>query len=264
MKFCMMSCMLPECSPEEIVSVAVGAGLKAVDWISTHGCKPSYLRKISADAGLVIAAHTMIKEKFLKQEKDYLDDFKESLEDAVIMGAPVLMLPPFPRYGSTSMSEDRKAWMEYFAQAEPLAAQAGVQLTCESTGYRTSPITTAAEIKELLEAVPGLKLTFDNGNVATADDQVASYQTLKDYIVYFHLKDWKIYDTPQPGADLKRCGKYFEDVYIGDGNIDIAAFLNQIEPAHRDLYMNLETRDFTGTLPPQEAFKRLLVKLNTY
>lgn len=257
MKLCMMSCMMPYSTPEEIVEAAVYCGMTAIDWISTHNTDPALLRKISEDAGLTIAAHTMIKEKFLNCDDSYMDDFKSSLDDAVTLGAPIMMLPPFPRKGNTTMAEDRKAWIEYYQQAYPLAKAAGVILTAESTGYHNSPITTADEVLELLTAVPGLKLTFDHGNTATADDPVAAYHKLKDFVVHMHLKDWKVYDTPQADTTLKRNGKHFADMIIGEGDMDIKTFWDQVDARGKELYVNLETRDFSEKLAPREALKKV-------
>ena len=157
--------MMGRFTPEQIVATATACGMEAIDWVSTHHTEPAELRKISEDAGLRIAAHTMIKEKFLRRETDYLDEFKASLDDACILGAPVLMLPPFPRIRQVSLEDDRKAWTEYYAQALPLARKAGVTLTLESTGMINSPIVTVSEALEVLRNVPGLKLTLDHGNM---------------------------------------------------------------------------------------------------
>ena len=64
------------------------------------------------------------------------------------------------------------------------------------TGFRNSPITTAAEALEVLHAVPGLMCTLDAGNMETAGPALNAYTVLKDYVVHFHLKDWKISDRP--------------------------------------------------------------------
>ena len=61
MKLCMMSCMMGRFTPEQIVATATACGMEAIDWVSTHHTEPAELRKISEDAGLRIAAHTMIK-----------------------------------------------------------------------------------------------------------------------------------------------------------------------------------------------------------
>lgn len=257
MKLCMMSCMLGNLPPQEIVRAAVDCGMEAVDWIGLHQTAPETLRRITEDAGLRLAAHTMIKYKFIERKPDYLDDFRQSLEDAVTMGAPILMLPPFARQNQTSLEDDRKAWTEYYAQALPLARKAGVTLTLESTGMRQSPIVTADEVLEVLRAVPGLKVTYDHGNVATADDPVAAYLRQKDQVVHFHLKDWKIADAPFPGGDLKRCGKYYANALIGEGDLDLRGFWNQVDERGRNLFVNLETFDFSGKLSKVESLKKV-------
>lgn len=233
-------------TPAEIVRFAVECGMDAIDWVSTHKTDPKILKKLSDDAGLSIVSHTMLKSKFLKRESDYMDDFKASLEDACILGAPIMMLPPFPRHDQISLEDDKKAWIEYFAKACPLAQEAGVTLTVESTGFPNSPIVTIEETLEVLEAVPGLKVTLDNGNMATAGDFMQGYTRLKDYIVHFHLKDWKISDTGEDPFSLKRCGKYYTDCVIGEGDLDLRAFWNTVDEKGRELYVNLESYDPTG------------------
>ena len=260
----MMSCMLRNLTPREIVEAAVYCGMESIDWIDLHKTDPEILKKITADAGIRIAAHTMIKQKFIERKPDYMDDFKQSLENAVTMGAPILMLPPFGRNDQVSLEDDRKAWTEYYAQALPLAQKAGVTLTLESTGMRKSPIVTADEVMEVLHAVPGLRVTFDHGNIATADDPLAAYLRQKDYIVHFHLKDWKISDSPSPGGDLKRCGKYFANMLIGEGDLDLKEFWNTVDKRGHSLYVNLETIDFSGKLSPVESLKKVSNQLRSW
>ena len=245
MNLCMMSCMMFSASPESIVQTAIDCGMTAIDWVTTHNQDPRYLRKLCDDAGLKIVAHTMLKQKFLQRKNDYLDEFRESLDDACTLGAPILMLPPFARQNQVSMEDDRKEWIEYYSQALPLAQKAGITLTMESTGVSNSPIVTTEEVLEVLHAVPGLKLTLDHGNMQTACDATAVYPLLKDYVVHFHLKDWKIYDSAQPGTTLKRNGKYFADATIGQGDLDLKGFWNHVDEAGRQLYVNLETSDYS-------------------
>lgn len=264
MKICMMSCMLNGFSPREIVDAAVLCRMKAIDWISLHNTAPEELRKISEDAGLTIAAHTMIKTKFLYGEKDYFDDFKRSLEDAVTLGAPVLMLPPFPRKLNASMTEDRKAWTEYYALACPLAQQANVKLTLESTGYHNSPITTGEEVLEVLRQVPGLKLTFDHGNTATADDPVKAYKMVKDYIVHVHLKDWKISDVKSSEESLKRCGRHYANALIGEGDMKLREFWDVTDENTRNCYVNMETCDFSGKKQHVAALQKVADALRNW
>ena len=257
MKLCMMSCMMQGAEPENVVRAAVECGMDAIDWV----CRRRYaqakqLRKLSEDHGLKIAAHTTMDSAFIDRDPNALDDFKRSLEFAVELGAPVMMLPPFPRKDQVSMEDDRKAWTEFYAQTQPLAKAAGITLTLESTGYRNSPITTAVEALEVLHAVPGLMCTLDPGNMETAEPAVNAYTVLKDYVVHFHLKDWKISDQPAEKFGLKRCGKYFADAVIGEGDWDLKAFWDTVDARGRELYVNLETTDFARTSSAAAVLKR--------
>jgi sugar phosphate isomerase/epimerase len=230
--------------------------MEAIDWVCSNGWKdPRYLRKISEDAGLTIAAHTILRSAFVQCSKDALDDFKRSLEFTCILGAPVMMQPPFPRVEQLSREDDFNAWKEFYAQTLPLAEACNITLTTEATGVINSPVTTADELLELMRSVPGLKCTLDHGNMETAEPSLDAYLKLKEYVVQIHLKDWKIFSSPQPGAALKRSGKYFADALIGTGDMDLKGFWNTLDARGRDLYVNLETMDYAGTSSTAEVLK---------
>ena len=257
MKLCMMSCMMQEAGPEKIVRTAVECGMDAIDWVCFRRYAPAkQLRKLSEDNGLKIVAHTTLDSAFTDRDPNALDDFKRTIEYAVELGAPIMMLPPFPRKDQVSLEDDRKAWTEFYAQTQPLAKAAGIILTLESTGMRNSPITTAAEALEVLHAVPGLMCTLDAGNMETAEPALNAYTVLKDYVVNFHLKDWTISDRPKERYDLKRCGKYFTDAVIGEGDLDLKAFWNTVDARGRELYVNLETTDFARTSSAAAVLKK--------
>jgi len=257
MKLCMMSCVMQGSSPEEVVRAAAECRLDAIDWVCCRDYAPAKtLRSLSEDNGLKIIAHTILGSRFRERDPEALDDFKRSLEYACELGAPTIMLPPFPRAGQISLEDDRKAWTGFYAQIQPLAQAAKVTLTVESTGYLNSPITTADEVLEVLHAVPGLMCTLDAGNMATAEPSGDAYLRLKEYVVQIHLKDWKISDNAAPGYDLKRCGKYFSDAVIGEGDLDLKGFWNTVDARGRELYVNMETADFAKTSSSAEILKR--------
>ena len=240
MNISMMSLIMGAMKAKDIVSLAAECGMKGVDWITLHGEKPEALREYTLDAGLAIVGYTPIKDKFINGEAGWLDEFKESVEEATRLGAKLMMVPPFPLKNQTSMQEARHKWIGYFQAALPIAQDAGITLTAESTGYNTSPITTADEMLELLNEVKGLKLTFDNGNIATADDQVSAFRKLKPYIAHFHLKDWKIFDEPNENTTPKRCGKHFMDIPVGEGDLGVRDFWKNVVAPEYDGFVNLE------------------------
>lgn len=266
MKLCMMSIMMGTNDPVEITEAARYCGMEAIDWVTMepHKIQPEVLKKCSADAGLKIAAYTPAWTRFAHAENGWREEFCRFLEQAQIMGAPVMMIPPFGRTGQKTLAEGRKQWIGFYTWALPLAQQAGVVLTLEATGLPDSPITTASECLEVLREVPGLKLTLDYGNMLTAGDASDAYPLLKDYIVHIHLKDWKIYSEPHVGATLKRDGRYFADAMIGTGDVDLHRWWNTLDAQTRNLYVNLETRDFTKVLLAREALKQVSDVLRTW
>ena len=256
MKLCMMSCMMWGAPPRDVVETAEACGMSAVDWTCSHQYAPAKeIRALCDDHGMKIAAHTVLGAKFPERAPNALDDFKQSLEYAMELGAPVLMLPPFPRVNQVSLEDDRHAWIEFYGQILPLAQDAGITLTIESTGLTNSPITTAAETLEVLQAVPGLKCTLDHANMETAEPATDAYTKLRDYVVHIHLKDWKIYDAPHPNAQLKRNGKYFANEVIGRGDMPLKAFWDTLDERGRQLYVNLETMDFYQTSSTEKVLK---------
>lgn len=263
MKICMMSFTLMMNTLEEIVSIATACNMEAIDWIGLHGCRAEYLKKVSDDAGLYIASHTMMKDGFLYDKRGYFDEFKSSLDDARTLNAPIMMIPPFPRVNQTSMEDDRKRYIDYYARCCEYAKGSGVTLTLESTGYHNSPITTADECLEVLQQVPDLRLTYDQGNIATADDPIEAFKKLRQYVVHFHLKDWKVSDNKTENCEKKRNGKYFADALIGEGDMDIKSFWQSITPDERQIYVNPESFVFTD-IDKLETFKKICAEMRSW
>ena len=253
-----MSCMIgSHLPPSETIETARYANLDAVDWITCHKTPAKELKKLSDDAGLKIVAFTDFVRKFQTGAADWKDEYRTLFDNAAILGAPVVMIPPFAIQGK-SRQEAYKLWKEYFVTVAEEAEKYPFTLTLESTGMNTSPVVTGEEVLEILQAAPGLKVTFDAGNTSTACDFLKAYDLLKDYVVHFHLKDWKIYDKPVAGALFGRDGKYRTDVMIGEGDMNLKAFWDIVLPEQKkNCYVNLETLDFTGKLSKKEATRKV-------
>ena len=255
LKLSMMSSTAGRVPAEKVVEIAKYSGCGGIEWINSHGSSGKELRKLVDDSGLKTVAYTMYDETFVNRESNYLDKFKEHLEIALDAGAPHVMIPPFARVDSKGLEEDRKEWTEYFAEIYPLAKAAGMPLTLESTGLPDSPIVKADEILEVLEAVPGLKVVFDNGNTFSADDPVSAYRKLLPWIIHVHMKDSYISDVPCEKAILRRNGKYLRPALIGQGDYDLCGFLKLLQETGYDRWITLETSDPERIVPIQEALK---------
>ena len=86
MKLCMMSSVLGFDQPLEVIDTALFCGMEAVDWIfpADRNIDPAFLRKISIDAGLKIAAYTSLFGAFIKGEKDWQDKLWQDLVDTAL------------------------------------------------------------------------------------------------------------------------------------------------------------------------------------
>ena len=168
-----------------------------------------------------------------------------------------MMIPPLPADDQISLEDGRKKWTEFYFRAAPLALKAGIQLTIEATGMGNSPITTTREVMEILEAIPELKLTLDYGNMATGGVDPEELEVFSSRIAHIHLKDWSIYTEPTENTELKRCGRYFADAIIGQGDLDLKASWDVLSPTARECFVNLETMDFYGTSSTREVLKKI-------
>ncbi|MCQ2378544.1 MAG: sugar phosphate isomerase/epimerase [Victivallaceae bacterium] len=263
MNIAMMSLMMRGHNIREIVSVASQCKMEAIDWIGLHRSTAKELKKASDDAGIKIAAHTLFRDEAVAGFPEDMDFFRKTLDDACEMEAPILMVPPFATPDQKSPADDRKRFIDFYGKAYEWSKKTPVQLTMESTGFLKSPITTAKECLEVLCAVPGLKLTFDIGNAATAEDPCESFLQVREYVVYFHFKDWHISETARPGYDLKRNGKYMTECFIGDGQMPLKKFRSLLTEKEKHLPVNPESCDYSGKMAPVAAFKEICARLRS-
>lgn len=259
MKLCMMSSITGFDAPYEVVDIARYCRMEAVDWIlpADREMDPDFYRKLCVDNGLKTAAYTSLFNACVDGRENWKDLFKKELAKACGMEAPVMMIPPVASADQKSLADDRARWLEFYSWAAPEARSCGVCLTLEPTGMLNSPVATAAEISELLDAVPDLRLTMDYGNMATAGEAPEAVGAFAGKIAHIHLKDWLISDVEIPNSRLKRCGRYFANAMIGTGMLDVKRSWDALSAADKECYVNLETADFTWKLSIKEALKQV-------
>lgn len=254
MKLCMMTYTMARqgVGVEDIVRCAEELGLEGIDWVSTYGRKPKDLKALSDAAGLTVAAHTFFLSNF-PDGNTWRDDARRGLDDAVTLGAPVVMIPTG---GSQKLTREefRARWTEALAEISPWAREAGVALTVENFPGANSAFVTAADYAAAKALVPDLKLTFDNGNAASGEDPVASFRACAADVVHIHLKDWDIVDTPTQGYREMLDGRYYKPALIGEGDIPTAACWQAFMEAGYDKYLNIEYEG--NEIPAEEAMGR--------
>ena len=243
MKFSMMTYTLMRqkgFTPFDCIRIASELKMSGIDWVTTYGQSPAELRKRCDDAGLPVAAHTFFLRRFMAGENDWQSEAMRSLDDAVGLEAPVVMIPPIPLPGITTAVENRKRWIAALAEVAPPAAERNLVLTVENFPGVLSPFVTASDFHAAQREVPALKLTFDNGNAATGEDQLASLHACAKDIAHVHFKDWR--RSAVPAADFRpmRDGCHYSPALIGEGVIDSRATLRELEAIGYQGFINIE------------------------
>lgn len=261
MKLCMMSYTMGRqgVDVEDIIRCATELNLEAIDWVTTHGRTAAKLRALSDAAGLRVVAHTFMLPDFPAGGK-WRDDVRRGLEDAVTLGAPLVMIPTGAR-PDLDRDEFRQRWIDALAEIAPWAREAGVILTVENFPGVASAFVTSGDFAQAKMHVPDLKLTFDNGNAAGGEDPVESFMACAADVVHIHLKDWTVRDSPAPGYHAMLNGRYFRPALIGEGDMPTVACWQAFRQAGYSGYINVEYEG--DEIPAAEAVRRAVEYLRS-
>jgi sugar phosphate isomerase/epimerase len=260
MKISMMSYTMARGVPagefdaRQLCEFTLELGLEGVDWVSTYQYEPSEIRVLMDDHGLKTVAHTFFCDlNFPTSEEraDGRDTFKRGIDAAVALGTDIVMLPVG---GKEELSRDqsRDNYLSGLEEVIEFADDAGVTVTIENFPSRHSPFITSADMNSSVKRIPQLRVTYDNGNVATGGETgPEGFTNSAPYIVHAHFKDWKQCDPDSPGARLFLDGKYRRAELVGDGDVDQIGCLRAMHQYGYTGYINFE---YEGSeLSPHDA-----------
>lgn len=258
MKLCMMTYTMARqgCyGVEDFIKTAVDCKLEGIDWITTYGRDPKELKKMSEDAGLEVAAHTFFIQKFVRREDGWLDEAKKSIQDAVELGAPIVMIPSPPRIETDDRRKGQKEWIGALSKVAELTDDAKLVLTVENFPGKFSPFITSTDFLEAQKEIPQLRLTYDNGNAASGENPVESFKKCVPYVVHAHFKDWDIIDHPEEGFREMSDGKFYRAALIGEGNVDTVGCWNAMKEYGYNGYINIEYEN--NKYPASEGIRKV-------
>lgn len=164
----------------------------------------------------------------------------ESVDRTLRLGSRLMMFVPF-QYQDAATKYDRGQMAEQFAAVlRPVVAYAkerGVTVGIEDAPHLDFPMCTAGELRFLLEAVPGLKLIYDTGNMYFGgEDSISFYEGLSQYAVHGHAKDIRKDTNGNP----MECPH-------GEGIVDFQGIFHKMERDGFNGYMAIELApDFSG------------------
>ena len=173
---------------------------------------------------------------------------KESVDKTLRLGSGLMMFVPF-QYQAAAKKYDRGQMAQRFVDVlQPVveyAKERGVTVGIEDAPHLDFPMCTAGELRFLLEAVPGLKLIYDTGNMCfCGEDPLSFYEGLFRYAVHGHAKD----------ICKDSDGKPMECPH-GQGIVDFQGIFQQMERDGFDGYMAVELApDFSSE---QAVFQRM-------
>ena len=260
MKLAMMSYTMARGVPPDKISIpfmcalAKELGMDGIDMVTTYGRDPREVRKIVDDHGLKIVCHTFfanVNSANPQERAAGMDAIKKGVETAAILGTDKVMMTT-PGKAGLSREESRANYVAALREAVPLAQTAGITFTVENYPGPVSPFVISSDILDGASQVPGLKLTFDNGNVLTGgEDPALSFERTKDLAVHAHFKDWMLVPENQgmKGVD----GRHYRGALIGEGIVDQKACLRAMKKCGYTGYINIE---YEGNLYTPEAAVR--------
>lgn len=247
MKLCMMSytvARLPGFDLPNTFKMTNDLGLEGIDMVSLYTYTAAEVRHMADDHQVPIVAYTFFANELGKNTPEErqagVDKAKAGIETAVALGAPVVMIPPSPPAGITDADLCRQNYIEGLKLVAPFAHQAGVALTVENFPGQFSPFVTSDDFLQAKAAVPGLKLTFDNGNAASGEDVGTSFRKVAADVAHCHFKDWQIRQDAAEGWRPMRDGRYYKAALIGEGDIDQKATIAAMLEVGYDKYINIE------------------------
>jgi sugar phosphate isomerase/epimerase len=234
-------------------------GLTGIDYVTLHGMTPQELKMMADDYGLVVACHTFIADlnhPDAAGRKAGVDAAKKSIEDAVALGTDKIMIPT----GNSVPPPREIARQNYIAGLQELAdfaGQAGITQTVENFPGAGSPFVIADDLLQAVREVPGMKITYDNGNAATGEDAAASFTRCAEHVVHAHYKDWELLPAGEGMQGLD--GRFYRGALIGEGIVDHRACLQAMQQAGYSGYINIE---YEGNLyTPADATRKAVAYL---
>ncbi len=251
----------------EVLRFARGLGFEALEFSMPDFARDGAANIHQALAGLGLAV-SCVNGNYQLAAADQatfnqaVDGAKRMIDTAVEYGCGRVMVVPAARGDIDGFSDrDRaaKRIAEGLNQIVGYAQSKQVTVTVEDFPLLLFPLSTVDELLYMLNAVPGLRLTFDNGNFMPAGgDMMEAYACLKPYIANVHIKDWEL--SPNGEGIVCWDGRIIWGGSHGKGLIDQAPLLRVLK---QDGYGGYLAFEYEGMLDhAQETRKGIAYLLN--
>ncbi len=232
-------------------------GVEGVDITAGHvaGYSNAEVKQMVADAGLEISAWIAGSNLTMADadaRRTAIDEIRGIIDTAAEVGTANLLVTTGGCAEGQDRNEGRRNVAAGLAEVLPRAQQAGVTLSIEDFGSPVAPYQTSDECIETCElAGPGLKMTYDSGNMVMGDeDPVAFLEAVKDLTVHAHAKDWERLPDDADFGLTSRAGKKYIGTVVGSGVLDYPAIVAGLKAMNYEGYLSFE---YEGRGDPVQA-----------
>ena len=157
---------------------------------------------------------------------------KRLIDVAVALGCDIFMLVPQAHPGIEEQSPEHlhQRLVKHFAPIAAYAKECGIHVIIEDTPDLKLHLCKADDVKMVLDAVDGLELVYDSGNMILCGEEPLSYvDSFVGKIGYVHLKDMRSAPIGSMMVDFDKDGKPMSSAPIGTGLIDLPAVVNKLD-----------------------------------
>jgi sugar phosphate isomerase/epimerase len=176
-------------------------GIEAVEADSGEftGMPPEAYRSILSTAGMrMISVHHLCRFSALDRDvyENEIVNCMIAAEQSKKAGAEFFMLVPaavqdIPDAEAKKIA--RESIINGLKRITDVATPMGLTVTIENFSKVLFPFSTSAELNDMADNVPALRLTLDSGNFrCIAADVMSAYEDIKNRLAFCHIKDWSV------------------------------------------------------------------------
>ena len=240
---------------EGMCRLACELKIDGADIVTAHDLPPAEIRRVLSDFGISAVCYTFdvaLNAATAAERSTGVDKVKKSVAIATAIGAPLIMVVTPGKQG-VPRDVSRRQFIHGLQESADFARQAGIGMSIENFPGAESPFVISSDILEAIREVPGLKLTYDNGNAMTGgEDPSVSFTRCAAHTVHAHFKDWVL---AEPGKGMEGLdGRRYAPALIGEGIVPHCACLAAMKQAGYKGYINIEYEN--NKYPPDEATRR--------
>ncbi|MBQ9031155.1 MAG: sugar phosphate isomerase/epimerase [Parasporobacterium sp.] len=230
---------------ELILEIAAGEGFPGVDLTYSTVCAmgvervQALLRKYRLRLTSLICFDHLADPA--REEAEALAPYLDSIRVSKLLSCDHLMLVPGHVDPAVDPGLIRETIIRRSRVLVDQAAAENIQCMIENDPDLGIGMCAEADVRAVLEGVPGLKLVCDTANMIVAgEDPVAFYEALHEYTIHVHVKDLNVCDDPDMYRNEGADGVFYTSVPHDTGLVDFESVFRSFGKHHHQGILSLE------------------------